>query len=164
VSTNPEIDALQRQVDALKRLHSQPIGDKKDFIAIQERAQPTYALFDDVQQPTPFPGETPHGFHQRTLERVKPFSPKFNKVDFSGCGPSVLAAIEPQLYTDVEIHAPERLVPGKLYYRTTPNAAGVPITRPYGHPSTSFCDQFTPPTKFAREGLNSFRIAPGARP
>jgi hypothetical protein len=160
-SMSVEIRALQAQIDALKRQAAPPIGGPQEFTAAQIRAQPAYAAFGD-SAPPPLNGETVHAFRLRLLTGMQPNSPKWKAVTLAGIHPSMLNGLEQEIYNDAQAHSsdPLRFKRGEMRAVVMNDGAGRPITKYVGHPDSCW-DQFNPPTKFAKEGLKSFRTPNG---
>jgi hypothetical protein len=152
-----EIQRLQSQIDALKRQGAPPIGDKRDFISAQTRAESVYQAFGD-SAPPPLAGETAHSYRQRLVQGVQQHSPQYRNVNLAGCNPSILNGFEDAIYNDAQAHASDssRFRPGQMHPIVINDGAGRPITKYIGHQGACW-DQFCPPTRFAREGLASFK-------
>jgi hypothetical protein len=153
-----EVQQLRREFEELKRRQGQPIGDAKDFAAAQSRAEAAYqAIGDSVPQAQP--GECVGPYEARLAQGVQAHSPKYKNAKLSGiCDAQTVATIAADVYADVQAHALDasQFKPGEMRAITRHDQAGRMITRYVGHEGACW-DKFCPPTKFAREGLASFK-------
>jgi hypothetical protein len=155
-----EIENLQRQIDALKRQHGQPVGDRGQFIEAQARAHSAYQAIGD-SAPPPLSGECIGPYRARLIAGLQHFCPKWKAISLSGISdPVLLGNIEADVYNDCQVHSADqsRFRPGELRAVIRNDAAGRPITRYVGDPNACW-DQFCPPTRFAKAGLLSFKTS-----
>jgi len=152
-----EIRKMQAELDTLKRQVGPPIGDRKEFTAVQVRADQAYREAIGDSAPGPLAGECVGPYTARLIQGLQRFSPRWKDTNLGAISNrEVLEKIADQVFADAlqEARHPSKCVPGKLAYVTTLDAANRPITRATPDSDPNACwDQFNPLIQYVKDIL-----------
>jgi hypothetical protein len=135
------------------------VQERDACLDIQARYRPAFLAIGDSCEPSSLYNETALEFERRMIRRLQPMSARFKDTDLSRIGHlPTLTAIGDAIRADAMAHArdPASFRPGELRAIVSMDQAGRPVTRYIGHPGGCW-DRFTPPSRFAQNGLASFK-------
>lgn len=169
-ASNTEVAQLRKDLAALSKLVPAQVTQevRAKMVSHTVKAEPIYQAFGDsaigINAPSFVAGESERDYAIRLLTPHLKHSKRWKDVNLEGINDSMLAVIEADVYADAmqEATRPTQFKEGVMIPQRVTDAANRVSTRYVGDPNSCW-NQFCPPTKFAREGLASFRVPGGQR-